>query len=102
MSARNFGSSPMRNGSRCLYQSKEINMEEIQLIQGACAFDDRGAVGFVNEFRFEGVRRFYTVANHAVGFVRAWHGHKQEMKYCTVMRGVFLVCCIKIDEWERP
>jgi dTDP-4-dehydrorhamnose 3,5-epimerase-like enzyme len=73
-----------------------------RLIQGRSVVDDRGAVGFVNDFNFEGVRRFYTVTNHARGFVRAWHGHRHEAKYVTVLSGSALVCCIRVDDWERP
>jgi dTDP-4-dehydrorhamnose 3,5-epimerase len=72
------------------------------LIRGQCAVDDRGAVGFVNDFRFTDVKRFYTVTNHSRGFVRAWHGHKHEAKYCTAVSGALLVCCIAIDNWEKP
>jgi dTDP-4-dehydrorhamnose 3,5-epimerase len=72
------------------------------LIQGKIAVDDRGVVGFANEFTFPGIKRFYTVANHRKGFVRAWHGHRREAKYCTAVRGSFLVCCIRIDDWLNP
>jgi dTDP-4-dehydrorhamnose 3,5-epimerase len=75
---------------------------EPQLLRGAAAVDDRGTVGFVNEFSFAGVKRFYTVSNHAQGFVRAWHGHRHEAKYCTAVAGALLVCCIRIDNWEKP
>ncbi len=77
-------------------------MGNVRLIQGQRTFDDRGSVAFVNDFSLDDVKRFYTVTNHRVGFVRAWHGHKSEAKYCTVVRGVFLVCCIKIDDWSNP
>lgn len=75
---------------------------EPYILQGRVAVDDRGEVGFVNEFDFAGVKRFYTVANHARGFVRAWHGHKHESKYVTAVGGAFLICCIKIDNWDAP
>lgn len=75
---------------------------EPKLIKGASAVDDRGAVGFVNDFNFSGVKRFYSVTNHSRGFVRAWHGHKHEAKYCTVVAGAMLVCCIEIDNWDNP
>ena len=76
--------------------------DEPRLIAGQSATDDRGTVGFVNAFSFEGVRRFYTVTNHRAGFVRAWHGHKHEAKYCTAVSGSLLVCCIRIDDWSNP
>ena len=77
-------------------------MDEPKLLQGRLSVDDRGAVGFVNEFDFAGVKRFYTVTNHARGFVRAWHGHKREGKYMTVVRGSVLVCCVAVDDWDHP
>jgi dTDP-4-dehydrorhamnose 3,5-epimerase len=76
--------------------------KEPRLFQGRCAIDDRGAVSFVNDFNFAEVKRFYTVTNHRAGFVRAWHGHKHETKYCTAIGGALLVCCIRIDNWENP
>ncbi len=77
-------------------------MEEPRLIAGKIAVDDRGEVGFVNDFDFAGVRRFYTIANHRAGFVRAWHGHKREAKYITVVSGAFLLACVAIDDWSDP
>jgi dTDP-4-dehydrorhamnose 3,5-epimerase len=72
------------------------------LIKGGLAVDDRGEVGFVNDFDFAGVRRFYTVKNHRSGFVRAWHGHRHEAKYVTVVEGAALVGAVKIEDWEKP
>lgn len=73
-----------------------------ELLRGGLAVDDRGEVGFVNDFGFDDVRRFYTVSNHEAGFVRAWHGHKKEAKYVLAVAGAALVCCVEIDDWERP
>ena len=75
---------------------------EIKEIKGAVHVDDRGEVGFVNDFDFDGVKRFYTIRNHRVGFVRAWHAHKREAKYVTVLGGSALVGVVKIDDWEKP
>jgi len=72
------------------------------LFAGDLAVDDRGHVGFVNEFDFAGVRRFYTVRNHRQGFVRAWHAHRREAKYVTVVTGAALVGAVAIDNWEQP
>src|ERR1041384_55893 len=76
--------------------------EEPHLIQGKAVVDDRGTVRFVNDFTFDSVKRFYTVTNHALGFVRAWHGHRHEAKFCTAARGSFLVCCVRVDDWNSP
>lgn len=76
--------------------------EEPVVLRGKIALDDRGEVGFVNDFDFKGVKRFYTVTVHRRGVVRAWHGHKHEAKYATAVNGALLLCCIKIDDWENP
>jgi dTDP-4-dehydrorhamnose 3,5-epimerase len=76
--------------------------DSIRLIEGGLAVDDRGAVGFVNDFDFNGVKRFYMVTNHRAGFVRAWHAHRREAKYITVLRGSAVVGAVKIDNWENP
>ncbi len=73
-----------------------------RLYEGGLVIDDRGTVGFVNDFDFQGVKRFYTVANHAARFVRAWHAHRREAKYVSVLRGAAIVGAVKIDDWERP
>ena len=76
--------------------------EEPTLLRGGLAVDDRGEVGFVNDFAFDRVRRFYTVRNHRRGFVRAWHGHRHEAKYVTVTAGAALVATVRIDDWDDP
>jgi dTDP-4-dehydrorhamnose 3,5-epimerase len=72
------------------------------LYTGDLAVDDRGEVGFVNEFDFAGVKRFYTVKNHGALFVRAWHAHRREAKYVTVVEGAAIVGAVRIDNWEKP
>lgn len=73
-----------------------------RLFEGDLRIDDRGEVGFVNDFCFDGVRRFYVVSNHEAGFVRAWHGHRRESKYVTVVQGAAIVAAVIIDNWEHP
>ena len=77
-------------------------MEEPKIIEGALSVDDRGTVGFVNEFNFSGVKRFYVVRNHRKGFVRAWHAHRQEGKYVTVVAGSAIIGVVPIDYWQHP
>jgi dTDP-4-dehydrorhamnose 3,5-epimerase len=72
------------------------------LMEGGLGVDDRGLVAFVNGFAFEGVKRFYMVSNHRQGFIRAWHGHRKEAKYVTVVQGSALVCAVRVDDWEKP
>lgn len=76
--------------------------DDVAMLRGAIAVDDRGEVSFVNDFDFKNVRRFYTVRNHRAGFVRAWHAHRKEAKYVTVIQGAALVGAVRIDDWETP
>ena len=71
-------------------------------MHGGLGIDDRGEVGFVNEFAFTGVKRFYTVKNHRKGFIRAWHAHRIESKYITVVKGAAIVGAVMIDDWKNP
>jgi dTDP-4-dehydrorhamnose 3,5-epimerase len=73
-----------------------------RLIEGGLGIDDRGQVAFVNEFDFAGVKRFYLVENHRQGFVRAWHAHRHEAKYVTLVSGSALVAAVEIDDWNTP
>jgi dTDP-4-dehydrorhamnose 3,5-epimerase-like enzyme len=77
-------------------------MAKPELMQGGTSIDDRGELGFVNDFRFSNVKRFYTVRNHRQGFIRAWHAHKKEEKYVSVVQGAAVVAAVKIDRWENP
>jgi len=74
----------------------------LKLIKGDLFIDDRGSVAFINDFNFAGVKRFYSVTNHRPQFVRAWHGHKKEGKYVSVVQGAALFGAVKIDSWESP
>ncbi len=73
-----------------------------RLMEGDMVVDDRGSISFVNEFQFEGVKRFYMICNHTVGFVRAWHGHKQEAKYVMAVSGAAILAAVEIDDWQSP
>ncbi len=72
------------------------------LIEGQTRLDDRGSISFVNDFDFQCVKRFYLVGNYQAGFVRAWHAHRKEAKYVTVVQGAAVVAAVKIDNWETP
>jgi dTDP-4-dehydrorhamnose 3,5-epimerase-like enzyme len=72
-------------------------MDVTKLILGGISVDDRGSVRFVNDFKFEGVKRFYQVENHSKGFIRAWHGHKKEGKYVYVPSGTALIGVVDME-----
>jgi dTDP-4-dehydrorhamnose 3,5-epimerase-like enzyme len=82
--------------------SEENQPQKPVLIEGGLSVDDRGQVSFVNNFNFTGVKRFYMVANHHAGFVRAWHAHRREAKYVMVARGSAVVAAVAIDDWDAP
>jgi dTDP-4-dehydrorhamnose 3,5-epimerase-like enzyme len=71
-----------------------------KVLNGGIAVDDRGSVRFVNDFNFDGVKRFYQVENHRQGFIRAWHGHKKEGKYVYVTSGSALVGVVNMETEE--
>lgn len=73
-----------------------------RLIEGGLGVDDRGSVAFVNGFDFAGVRRFYVVSNHRQGFVRAWHAHRNEAKFASVLSGAAVVGAVRVDNWDAP
>lgn len=73
-------------------------MSDIITINGGLAVDERGTVRFVNDFNFEGVKRFYQVENHRQGFIRAWHGHEKGAKYVYVTSGSILLRVAKISD----
>lgn len=82
--------------------SETNEIPQPKLIKGGLAVDDRGSVSFINDFDFKNVKRFYMVDNHKQGFIRAWHGHKNEAKYVLLAKGSALVCAVKVDDWAEP
>lgn len=70
------------------------------ILSGDLVTDDRGTVRFVNDFDFKKVKRFYQVNNHRKGFIRAWHGHKEEDKYVYVSSGSALVGVVNLETEE--
>lgn len=71
--------------------------KQCKLINGGTFVDDRGTLKFVNDFDFEGVKRFYQVENHEQGFIRAWHGHKKEGKYVYVVKGTAWIGIVDME-----
>ena len=72
------------------------------LLVGDLSVDDRGEVGFVNDFDMKSVKRFYSVSNHRAGMVRAWHAHNKEKKFVTVVNGAAIIAAVCIDNWQKP
>lgn len=70
------------------------------LIIGNSHIDERGTLRFINDFNLAGIKRFYQVENHRVGFIRAWHGHKKERKYMYVASGSAYVGVVDLKTEE--
>jgi dTDP-4-dehydrorhamnose 3,5-epimerase len=64
--------------------------------------DDRGSLLFYNSIDFNKIKRQYFIKNHNINFIRAWHGHKREFKFVTVVAGTAKICLVKIDDWVNP
>lgn len=78
-------------------------MKVMNFIKGDISCDDRGFVSFVNDFKFNNVKRFYLVENHQIGYIRAWHAHKYEEKYVYVVSGSVMVSGVQIEgDWDKP
>ncbi len=72
------------------------------IIKGNSFTDARGTINFVNDFHFEGIKRFYSITHPDISVIRAWQGHKTETKYFFVTKGQFLICWVEIDNWDNP
>jgi len=83
-------------------ESRDLSKGGIQLLNGGLAVDDRGVVSFVNDFRFQNVKRFYQVQNFSTSTIRAFHGHKNEGKYVYVARGSAIIAVVELDDVKNP
>ncbi len=62
----------------------------------------RGAMRFVNDFKFDDVVRFYFVKHPDTKTIRAWQGHPLEKKYFYPISGSFVVAWVKVDDFSHP
>jgi dTDP-4-dehydrorhamnose 3,5-epimerase-like enzyme len=77
-------------------------MSLLDIIAGGVHHDERGTLGYVNDFDMSRVKRFYTIEHPTTKIVRAWQAHQEEEKWFYVTRGIFQVKLIRIDDWEAP
>lgn len=76
--------------------------KKIKKIEGDLRKDERGVVKFVNDFKFEGIKRFYQIENADTEIIRAFHGHMKEAKYVYVVSGAILLCAVFLDSEKNP
>lgn len=77
-------------------------MAEVKVIQGEIFRDHRGQISSLNDFRFEGVERFYFIHHPDTQVIRGWHGHQFEQKWFYCVKGSFTLALVEIDDWENP
>ena len=77
-------------------------MENPKIINGGSSIDDRGSIHFVNDFKMDGVKRFYVIKHPTIETIRAWRGHKIEQRWFYVSTGIFQIKAVKIDDWVNP
>lgn len=77
-------------------------LKEPTIIKGGTFSDMRGTLKFVNEFNFDGVKRFYLIKHPDASVVRAWQGHQFEKKYFFPISGSFVIAWVKIDNFRNP
>lgn len=75
------------------------NYHKSNVINGDLFTDDRGTISFINDFNPTncGVKRFYTIKDHSIGKIRAWHGHVKEAKYVYVPSGTALIGIVPME-----
>jgi dTDP-4-dehydrorhamnose 3,5-epimerase-like enzyme len=78
-----------------------LDKMNLTVIEGGSHEDERGIIRHVNDFDFCDIKRFYII-EQPKNFVRAWQGHKLETKYFYAVSGSFMVCGVKIDDWNNP
>ncbi len=77
-------------------------MSRFQIIDGDIFADSRGSISFLNQFRFDGVNRFYLLHHPDTSALRGWNGHKLEKKWFYCVKGAFRIGLVEIDNWEQP
>ncbi len=77
-------------------------LNQTHYISGARSVDDRGSVSYVNDFDPSHFKRFYTIHNHSVGFIRAWHGHMNERKAIYVASGSAMIGAVQLSSTKMP
>jgi dTDP-4-dehydrorhamnose 3,5-epimerase-like enzyme len=76
-----------------------VVISEPTLLPGRIVADDRGALAFPDlaDVELAAIKRFYFAQNHRAGFIRAWHGHRREMKFVWPVAGAVKVRAFPLD-----
>ncbi len=77
-------------------------MNKVKIIHGEIFTDHRGIISSLNDFRFDGVQRFYFIHHPDKQIVRGWHGHQFEKKWFYCVKGAFTIGLVQPEDWENP
>jgi dTDP-4-dehydrorhamnose 3,5-epimerase len=72
------------------------------IIQGGIHQDPRGKIIHINDFDMELVKRMYHFHQSDVSIIRAWQGHKKEMKWMHCIKGSYAVRIVELDSIDKP
>ena len=77
-------------------------MAKIEIIEGEIFNDHRGQISSLNNFRFDGVKRYHLLHHPDKSVVRGWQAHQFEKKWFYCVKGSFTLAFVEIDNWENP
>tara|TARA_B100000787_G_C16156725_1_gene279321 strand:+ start:691 stop:1140 length:450 start_codon:yes stop_codon:yes gene_type:complete len=61
-----------------------------------------GVLNHCNSFILSRYKRIYTISHPKTSVIRAWQGHPNEGKCFIPITGKFLLCWVKIDDFDNP
>jgi dTDP-4-dehydrorhamnose 3,5-epimerase len=73
-----------------------------KIIEGGNHVDQRGTLGFFNDFDMSEVKRFYKITHPDTAVVRGWRAHKIEQRWFHIIAGEFEIKLVKIDDFNTP
>lgn len=71
------------------------------LVPGSFFSDPRGRIDFVNDFVVNDFVRVYRITHDDISVIRAWQGHRIEVKAFWVVKGSFVINAVKVDDFDN-
>ena len=70
-------------------------------IDGSFFSDGRGKVDFINDFAVNEFIRIYRITHPDASVIRAWQGHRIEVKAFWVVKGSFVINAVKVNDFDN-
>lgn len=64
--------------------------------------DNRGLLIYANKFKLSSFQRCYHITHDQTSVIRAWQGHRKEVKAFWVTKGSFLLKWTLIGDFDKP